>query len=256
MSAVDALNAAIDNLTGSTDSRVQALIRRVAGRERVVPRAVLAEFEPQVLLLAWLLAAAGAGERANSDRNKRSQWNQQWFKATAWADTVAQASGAAELARPVGPLIFALASYFDTVTDTSPESGQPAFGAAYKALMIDAPLGYLVDNAFEAQFLKHVGDIVVRGGEHLQYSDVPLPMPKGSTKSTEWKKQWCRYVNAEFRAWIRAMFMVEVEVLRAVNVNGVRGSTQGCGKGFADLAAWQNALPRRRAAARDRALFS
>lgn len=52
-------------------------------------------------------------------------------------------------------------------------------------------------------------------------------MPVESTKAKSWKKQWCRFINAEFRAWIKAMLKVEVSVLGKVR----------CGKGVSGPAA-------------------
>lgn len=278
MEAAPALARAIDALTTADDSRVKAFFRRLTaavGRNED-PQAFFKEQNPEVVLLSWLLAAATAGGAAVRERNAKGQWNQQWTAATSWAATVAgwvssypaaaAAAAAPNATLPVvgvgapavagaaaggaaGAAIFALATYFDKVTDVSPALGQASYGAAYKALMITADVGYLIDNDIESEFLAHVADIVVRGDTSSQFSPAMMPMPTEGTHAEAWRTEWCEYINEEFACWIKAMYRVDVrpvEHMGAGDLNGLHADytrKNHCGAGsFTDLAAWQEDL--------------
>lgn len=253
------LRRAINALRTSRDAGVRSLYQQLLQYAGSKPQTVIAKFEPQVVLLAWLLAAAQAGGGLRRSANKSSQWNQQWFRFSPYAATLGgYLAGYAGLAgAPAAGLnaaIFALFSHFDAVTDVSPTLGQASFGAAYKALMISSDLGYLVDNDLESQFLEHLADIVVYGEAHTAFSKLPLPLPTTTTQSESWKEGWCRFINDEFKCWIRAMFRVKVTVPGSTVVDGLRHTrTKTCGSGsFEDLASWQEAVKERRQLLRGR----
>lgn len=253
MEAAPVIQRAIDGLRLSKDGGVKRLFEQLARYAGKEPRRIISKFEPQVVLLAWLLAAAEAGGRLRRDQNKGTQWNQQWLSASANAATLGGwISGYFGLgsipAAGLNSVVFALFSYFDSVMDVSPKLGQASYGAAYKALMISSDLGYLIDNDLESEFLAHLADIVLYGESHTKFSRLPMPLPTTDTQANTWKREWCKFVNDEFRCWIRAMFRVKVSVPNSTEVDGLRHvRTKTCGTGtFQDLADWQEAVKERR----------
>lgn len=259
MEAAPAIQNAIDALKTSNDGAVRRLFKALMSYTGSKPEEVISQFEPEVVLLAWLLAAANAAGVAQRRANKSTQWNQQWLRASNYAPTLGGflASGMGLSAVPAAGLnsvLFSLFSYFDAKMDVTPTLGQASFGAAYKALMITADLGYLVDNDLESMFLEHLTEIILYGQVYTKFSKLDMPYPTTGTLSTSWKRKWCTFVNDEFQSWIRAMFRVNVTVPRTTNVDGlVSERVNKCGSGtFEDLAAWQRSVRNHRSLLRMR----
>lgn len=172
MGAAAALTKAQGALTGATDSGLQALLRRARTFTGKLPTSVLSDAPPEVVLMAWLLAAAEAGGAATRARNLSTQWNLQTYRATPWAATVAgflapsagdaaaaaTGSQVAYYAAPgaVSKLVTVMATYFDSVTGVSPALGKASYGAAHMAgwckLFHDGtPLGDAIKAAKDAK---------------------------------------------------------------------------------------------------------